>query len=113
MLAWHVAAHGRDCSYCRASEQQSQKCLAFIFSLTCRKYLKNEGHTRGFFNPHPPGCSGVQKVQLDLCWHCFEAEGYNALIAEMLCFVRLLLLEHAGVDNVATALDCFFLLSMF
>ena len=23
-------------------------------SLNCRKYLKNKGHARGFFNPHPP-----------------------------------------------------------
>ena len=42
-------AHGRDYSYCslRASEQKSQKSLAF-FSFNCRKYLKTMAHSEGF-----------------------------------------------------------------
>ena len=51
-------AHGRDYSYCslRASEQKSQKSLAF-FSFNCRKYLKTMAHCEGFSNliPQPVG----------------------------------------------------------
>ena len=50
-------AHGRDYSFCMASEQiYSAKVtgrLVHCFSLNCRKYLKYKGPRWGIFNPKP------------------------------------------------------------
>ena len=54
--------HGRDYCYSivdnvertRASEQKSQKCLAFVFPWIVKNSWKTQGHARGFFNPYPP-----------------------------------------------------------
>ena len=49
-------AHWRDYSYCRASEEISQKCLAHMH---CRKYLKTRANGEIFVTPHPPDCHQV------------------------------------------------------
>ena len=60
-------AHGSDYSDCRASRclgAEIAKVHGLRFSLNRRKYLKNKGHARGYFNHHPPDCWVFDSVVL-------------------------------------------------
>ena len=59
-------AHGRDYSYCRASEQKRQNRLGHCFSLNCRNYLKTMGYSEGFSTLTPHTAANLLSILLTI-----------------------------------------------